>query len=47
VDAQAGLDPFWLQTHYVGFVMASSYVIHNQIWSREALLVSVVIDYGH
>jgi hypothetical protein len=21
-DAQAGLDPCWLQTHYVGFVMA-------------------------
>jgi hypothetical protein len=22
VDAQAGLDPCWSQTHYVGFVMA-------------------------
>jgi hypothetical protein len=27
-DAQAGLDPCWLQTHYVGFVMTRLIYIH-------------------
>jgi hypothetical protein len=40
VDAQAGLDPCWSQTHYVGFVMTR---LNYQLLYIESKLTALVI----